>query len=63
MKEQLKLLKKAHVFAILKNFIFVKEGDLPKIDERGYWFILEIQRALPLTQTLLEYFDQNSYRE
>ena len=39
------------------------EGHVPKTNERGYWYTLRIQRALPLIQTLLKYFDQKSYRE
>ena len=39
------------------------KGHVPKINERGYWYTLWIQGALPLTQPLLKYFDQKSYRE
>ena len=39
------------------------QGHVPKFHQRGYWFILQIQRALPLIQPLLKYSDQKSYRE
>ena len=48
---QLRLMKIPNLFQPI-------EGHVPKINEKGYWYTLEIQRALPLTQPLLKYFDQ-----
>ena len=66
--------KKVHMFSFegfVRSFVVFKsenahfffQGDVPKMNERGYRFILRIQRDVPSTQTLLKYFDQKSYRE
>ena len=35
---------------------FRRKGHVPKINERGYWYTLQIQRALPLKQSILQIF-------
>ena len=63
------ILSSTSIFLILSHRLSFQvveksaQGRIPKINERGYWYTLWIQGALPLTQPLLKYFDQKSYRE